>query len=213
MAASAWHALVLLEFKDRFPGFDDRYDPADDDAKYAEMMEERLHQFVAHEQAEPGQPPGDDWETLGWISEDTWNQAKSDEELPSEPVEIDWKDPALPTASKRQEMIDLALAQWCAERYVVPVRFVAGLDGTSEVPSKQLWGSFTSTRWVKDYAECGIGLLRKHRPFIQSDIAAPRIDPAYAVDLRGAAPAPGRRRATTGLTMSARPTKVDPNSR
>ena len=36
MVASAWHAFVLLEFKDRFPAFDDRYKPDEDDAKYLE---------------------------------------------------------------------------------------------------------------------------------------------------------------------------------
>jgi hypothetical protein len=56
LAASAWHALVLLEFKDRFPLFDDRYDPAADDEKY--------------EAAFAPQPLGPEWQELGYIDGD-----------------------------------------------------------------------------------------------------------------------------------------------
>jgi len=39
MAAVAWHAFLLLEFKDVHPGHDDRYKPAPTVEEYAEILD------------------------------------------------------------------------------------------------------------------------------------------------------------------------------
>lgn len=52
MAASAWHALVLLEFKDRYPLFDDRYHPGQDDENYQEHFWAELYHPTEEQLAE-----------------------------------------------------------------------------------------------------------------------------------------------------------------
>jgi hypothetical protein len=118
MAASAWHAFVLLEFKDRFPAFDDRYKPGEDDAKYlaatspatetdAEPFEqtdirpfaERIDRDVAAIVA-------------AVMAEDAGFK-----------VAVDWRDPEPLTRSQ------IAERRWRAfEAYAIPARFVAGVD-------------------------------------------------------------------------------------
>jgi hypothetical protein len=106
LAASAWHALVLLEFKDRFPLFDDRYDPAADDEKYEAAF------------APEPEKLGPEWKPLGFIDGDKFKYEQTDLQPHKDSIEaglgrifdamypegftIVWRDPAPVTTAAVQ---------------------------------------------------------------------------------------------------------------
>lgn len=169
MAAVAWHAFLLLEFKDAHPEHDDRYKP-------------------------PSRLLGPEWENVGWIDGDRFDYSIVDEsQLWDEGVILPQKmalqdginrlfDHYYPDGLPQQQYVlsDPVSEIKFSER--VEARFTAGPHGTEDRNADQMITSYGDAgAWLEDYYDIERGrdtdlgyvseyraLLRKHAPSIDT---------------------------------------------
>jgi hypothetical protein len=179
LAASAWHAFVLLEFSDRFPEFDDRYDPAEDDAKYREHfgLDDVIRHQVPTVIPEEAQPVEDTWQDIyadmfepfdpaaDWRPLNTIDAMADRMYVNGLVPTIAWQDPVEPTLENQA----ISLENLRAVFNLPFVRFVAGLEGTSDrgEDNYQRYAEDSSVRTLSELPQrvmLGPDLLRKHAP-------------------------------------------------